>query len=117
MSKQDSRANTQEALSIDEKQPEVSSKNSRKNHARTNEPADRSRRSFMGRASGLTAMAVAAALVPLEPLLSGKESTAEASVITYAENTRANDAYPYRKQKAKDEKISHAVAPDNGDAP
>jgi hypothetical protein len=116
MSKQDLRVNTQEALPIDEKQPEVSSKNSRKNRARTNEPADRSRRSFMGRASGLTAMAVAAAIVPLEPLLGGKESTAEASVITYTENTRANDAFNYRKQEAQAEKISPPVAPDNGDA-
>jgi hypothetical protein len=116
MSKQDLRANTQEALPIDEKKPEVSSKNGRKNHAPTNEPADRSRRSFMGKASGLTAMAVAAAMVPLEPLLGGKESTAEASVITYAENTRANDAFNYRKQEAQAEKISPPVAPDNGDA-
>jgi hypothetical protein len=116
MSKQDLRANTQEALPIAEKKPEVSSKNGRKNHARTNEPADCSRRSFMGKASGLTAMAVAAAMVPLEPLLGGKESTAEASVITYAENTRANDAFNYRKQEAQAEKISPPVAPDNGDA-
>ena len=116
MSKQDSRANTQEALPIDENRPQVSSRNGRKNNPFTNQPADRSRRSFMNKAGGLTAMAVAAAMVPLEPLLGGKESTAEASVITYTENTRANDAFNYRKQEAQAEKISPPVAPDNGDA-
>ncbi|HEX3091093.1 MAG TPA: vanadium-dependent haloperoxidase [Candidatus Angelobacter sp.] len=115
MSKQDPRANMQVALPIDEKL-EVSSKDGRKNNAPTNQPADRSRRSFLNKAGGLTAMAVAAAMVPLEPLLGGKESTAEASVITYAENTRANDAFNYRKQEAQAEKISPPVAPDNGDA-
>jgi hypothetical protein len=116
MSKQDSRANTQEVLPIDEKKPDVSSKNGRKNNAPTNQPADRSRRSFLNKAGGLTAMAVAAAMVPLEPLLGGKESTAEASVITYAENTRANNSFEYRRQEAQAEKISPPVAPDNGDA-
>jgi hypothetical protein len=116
MPKQDSRANTQEALPIDENKPEVSGKNGRKNNAPTNQPADRSRRSFLNKAGGLTAMAVAAAMVPLEPLLGGKESTAEASVITYAENTRANNSFEYRRQEAQAEKISPPVAPDNGDA-
>jgi hypothetical protein len=116
MSKQDPRANTQEALPIDEKKPEVSGKNGHKNNAPTNQPADRSRRSFLNKAGGLTAMAVAAAMVPLEPLLGGKESTAEASVITYAENTRANNSFSYRKQEAQAEKISPPVAADNGDA-
>src|SRR5579859_6093685 len=114
MSKQDSRANTQEVLPIDEKKPDVSSKNGRKNNAPANQPADRSRRSFLNKAGGLTAMAVAAAMVPLEPLLGGKESTAEASVITYAENTRANNSFEYRRQEAQAEKISPPVAPDNG---
>ena len=116
MSKQDQFANSQEALPIDKNRPQVSSKNGRKNNPFTNQPADRSRRSFMNKAGGLTAMAVAAAMVPLEPLLGGKESTAEASVITYAENTRANNAFSYRKQEAQAEKISPPVAPDNGDA-
>lgn len=116
MSKQDPCANTQEALPIDEKKPEVSGKNGHKNNAPTNQPADRSRRSFLNKAGGLTAMAVAAAMVPLEPLLGGKESTAEASVITYQENTRANNAFQYRKQEAQAEKISPPVAADNGDA-
>ncbi len=116
MSKQDPRASSQATLPIGEKKPEVSSKNGRKNHIPIDQPANSSRRSFMGKAGGLTAMAVAAAIVPLEPLLGGKESTADASVITYQENTRANNAFQYRKQEAQAEKISPPVAPDNGDA-
>src|SRR6185437_7267997 len=54
-------------------------------------PFNSSRRSFMGKAGGLTAMAVAAAMVPLEPLLGGKETQAEASDITYSETNRANN--------------------------
>jgi hypothetical protein len=80
------------------------------------QPTDRSRRSFLGRAGGLTAMAMAASIVPLEPLLGGKETDAEASVITYAENTRSNQSFDYRKFEAQAEKISPPVAPDNGDA-
>jgi hypothetical protein len=38
--------------------------------------ADRSRRAFLGRAGGLTAMAMAAGIVPLEPLLGGKATEA-----------------------------------------
>lgn len=80
-----------------------------------NQPVDRSRRSFMGRAGGLTAMAVAATMVPLEPLLGGKETTADASVISYTENTRANQSFDYRRFEAQAEKVTPPVAPDNGD--
>src|SRR5262249_54566345 len=59
-------------------------KNGRNQRNRTQLTAS-SRRSFLGRAGGLTAMAMAASIVPLEPLLRGKESEAEASVITYTE--------------------------------
>src|ERR1043166_8116938 len=49
--------------------------------------ADRSRRAFLGKAGGLTAMAMAAAgIVPLEPLLGGKQTEAEASDIVYSES-------------------------------
>src|SRR5712675_3300419 len=116
MSSEESRANSQETLPIQEKKPEVSSKNGHKNNPFTNQPVDRSRRSFMNRAGGLTAMAVAAAIVPLEPLLGGKESEADASVITYSENNRSNQSFNYRKFEAQAEKISPPVAPDNGDA-
>ncbi|HET6934073.1 MAG TPA: twin-arginine translocation signal domain-containing protein, partial [Candidatus Angelobacter sp.] len=78
--------------------------------------ANPSRRSFLGKAGGLTAMAAAASLVPLEPLLGGKQSQAEASVITYKDNTRSNDAYYYRRSTANTEHIDIGVLPDNGDA-
>ena len=78
-------------------------------------PENPSRRMFMGKAGGLTAMAVAAAMVPLEPLVGGKETQAEASDITYTESSRSNDAFNYRKFEAQNEKISPPVAADNGD--
>ena len=74
-----------------------------------------SRRMFMGKAGGLTAMAVAAAMVPLEPLVGGKETEAAASDITYSESNRANSAFNYRTKEAQAEKISPPVAADNGD--
>ena len=89
-------------------------KNGHKNYDRT-QLADRSRRSFLGRAGGLTAMAMAAGMVPLEPLLGGKATHAEASDITYSESNRSNNAFNFRKQEAQAEKISPPVAPDNGD--
>ena len=78
-------------------------------------PASPSRRSFLGKAGGLTAMAVAAGMVPLQPLLGGKESEAQASDITYSESNRSNSAFNYRKFEAQAEKVSPAVAADNGD--
>jgi hypothetical protein len=70
----------------------------------------------MGKAGGLTAMAAAAAMVPLESLLGGKGSEAEASVITYQSNSRANLSFSFRKQQAQAEKINIGVLSDNGDA-
>ena len=81
----------------------------------TDRPADNSRRSFMGKAGGLTAMAVAAAMVPLEPVLGGKETRAEASDITYSESNRSNSAFNYRTKEAQAEKVSPPIAADNGD--
>src|SRR5262249_28442729 len=115
MSNQDSQAISQEGLPVTGEHPEVSSKNGRMNHQAT-QPDNPSRRSFMGKAGGLTAMAVAAAMVPLEPLLGGKETTAEASVINYSANLRSNDSFFFRKQAAQSEKNNIGVPPDNGDA-
>jgi hypothetical protein len=70
----------------------------------------------MGKAGGLGAVAVAATMVPLEPLLGGKKSQAEASVITYQDSTRTNLSFDYRRQQAQAEKIDPGVPPDNGDA-
>ncbi len=99
--------------------PPTESKDQRKNAIvklrNTDRPLDKSRRSFMGKAGGLTAMAVAAAMVPLEPLIGGKESQIEASDITYSESNRSSNAFNYRKQEAQAEKVSPAVAADNGD--
>lgn len=74
-----------------------------------------SRRTFMGKAGGLTAMAVAAAMVPFEPIVGGKETEAAASDITYSESNRANLSFNYRDKEAQAEKVSPPVAADNGD--
>src|SRR5579871_927124 len=80
-----------------------------------NRPADTSRRSFMGKVGIGSAAAVALAAVPLEPLIGGKQSEAEASIIAYHSNNRANDSFNYRKGVAINEKIDVGTLPDNGD--
>jgi hypothetical protein len=75
-----------------------------------------SRRKFLGRAGGLGAAAAASALVPLQPLLGGKDSRAEASVISYKDKTRAAQSLAYRAAVAASEAIDLGVLPDNGDA-
>src|SRR5215471_12064067 len=82
----------------------------------SNLPDNPSRRSFLSKAGGFTAMALASAIVPLEPLLGGKESRAEASVITYKSSQRTNDAFSYRSTEAHNEQINIGVLADNGDA-
>src|SRR5215831_19452160 len=79
-------------------------------------PENRSRRSFLGKAGGIATAAVAAGYVPLEPLLGGKQSSAEASVIPYSADCREDKSYKYRVSRAKAEKIDVGVQPDNGDA-
>lgn len=61
-----------------------------------------SRRSFVG--SG-----VAAAAAGLSP-------GAQASIVPYKENTRADDSYSYRISMAQSERLNSAVQTDNGDA-
>ena len=80
-----------------------------------NGPADSSRRSFMGKVGIGSAAAVALAAVPLEPLIGGKQSEAQASIIAYRSNNRANDSFNYRKATAQNEKIDVGTLPDNGD--
>ena len=75
-----------------------------------------SRRKFMGKAGGLGAVALAAAIVPVEPLLGGKESLAEASVISYKSKNRASASLTYRRTMAVDEYVDLGFLPDNGDA-
>jgi hypothetical protein len=72
----------------------------------------RSRRSFL---KGAASAAAIAAVVPLEPLLGGKESEADASVISYPAPNRANECFDIRKTAAANEKIDVGALPDNGD--
>jgi len=72
-----------------------------------------SRRKFVTGAA--TAAAVVAA-VPLQPLLGGKESQAEATVIPYNADSRAEASFDFRTNVARAEKIDIGVLPDNGDA-
>jgi len=61
-------------------------------------------------------MAVAASMVPLQPLLGGKESLAEASVAGYDSAARAAASFNYRTTTAQADNINIGVLPDNGDA-
>ncbi|HEY6121875.1 MAG TPA: vanadium-dependent haloperoxidase [Pyrinomonadaceae bacterium] len=72
-----------------------------------------SRRSFV---KGAATIATVAAAIPLEPLLGGKESVAEASVIDYNSATRANASFNYRKSMAQAQKVNVGPQTDNGDA-
>lgn len=101
----------QEAHSVNAITNERPARKNKKLHIRFNP----SRRKFMGKAGGLTAMAVAAAMVPFEPVIGGKETEAAASDITYSESNRANLSFQYRDKEAQDEKVSPPVAADNGD--
>ncbi|MFN2533097.1 MAG: vanadium-dependent haloperoxidase [Pyrinomonadaceae bacterium] len=72
-----------------------------------------SRRTFV---KGAATIATAAAVVPLEPLLGGKESVAAASVVDYNSSNRANASFNYRKSMAQAEKVNVGGQADNGDA-
>ncbi|MEP6569882.1 MAG: vanadium-dependent haloperoxidase [Acidobacteriota bacterium] len=70
------------------------------------------RRSFV---KGAATVAAVAAAVPLEPLLGGKGSVAEAAVADYNSGARANASFDYRVATAQAEKIDVGEQPDNGD--
>lgn len=110
MSKKNSKVSSEETLPARGEQAPGT------NNGEPNLPDDPSRRSFLSKAGGLTAFALASAIVPLEPLLGGKESRAEASVITYQSPQRSSNAFSYRSTEAHNEKIDIGVLPDNGDA-
>jgi len=74
-----------------------------------------SRRSFLGRVGGVAAVAATAGSIVLKPLLGGKDSVADASVVGYGSGTRASDSYSYRTNTAQAENINVGVQPDNGD--
>jgi hypothetical protein len=71
-----------------------------------------SRRKFV---KGAATLATVAAAVPLKPLLGGKESVAQASVIDFNSSNRTNDSFNYRKNMAHAQKINVGVQADNGD--
>ncbi|HEU4766317.1 MAG TPA: twin-arginine translocation signal domain-containing protein, partial [Pyrinomonadaceae bacterium] len=77
----------------------------------TNKPGI-SRRNFVKAAA---TMAAVTATVPLQPILGGPESEADASTIPYTSNTRTNDSFLYRRRVAQINKIDIGVLPDNGD--
>jgi len=84
-----------------------------KNTARSVDAGKVSRRNFV---KGAATVATAAATISLKPLLGGKESIAEASVIDYNSSTRANASFNYRKGMAQAQKINIGDQADNGDA-
>src|SRR5258708_36350956 len=60
--------------------------------------------------------AAASAAIPLAPLLGGKESAADASVVPYNDDTRMAASFIYRMSMARTERIDVGLQPDNGDA-
>jgi hypothetical protein len=75
-----------------------------------------SRRKFLGNVSGVAVAAVTAGAIGLEPLLVGKESVADASVVPYSSEGREDKCFNYRVRTAHAEKINVGQQPDNGDA-
>lgn len=80
-----------------------------------NVPADATRRSFITRIGGTTAVVLAAGIT-LEPLFEGKHGQAEASVVRYGAGARTNASFEYRKNTAEAERIDVGELPDNGDS-
>ena len=81
------------------------------------DPEDPSRRSFLGKVGGVAAVAIAAGSIPLEPLVGGRHSVAEASVVSYDSTARQAANFDYRTSTAQAEDINNVgVRPDNGDA-
>jgi hypothetical protein len=77
------------------------------------EAAKVNRRNFV---KGAATVAAAAATVSFKPLVGGKESVAEASVVDYNSSTRANESFNYRRGMAQAQKINVGGQADNGDA-
>jgi hypothetical protein len=79
-------------------------------------PSPGSRRKFLGNVSGVAVAALTAGAIGLEPLLGGKESVAEASVVDYRSERREDKSFNYRRSTANAERIDVGQQPDNGDA-
>src|SRR6267378_226405 len=77
----------------------VTSKKGRRLEANADQPRDPedpSRRSFLGKVGGVAAVAIAAGSIPLEPLVGGRHSVAEASVVSYDSTARQAANFDYR---------------------
>jgi hypothetical protein len=72
-----------------------------------------SRRTFV---KGAATIGIAVATIPVQPLLSGNESVAEASVIDYNSSNRSNASFNYRKSAAQAQKINVGEQGDNRDS-
>ena len=72
-----------------------------------------SRRNFV---KGAATIATVAAVVPLKPLLGGKESVAEAANGNSSSSNRMNACFNYRKNRALAQRINVGPQADNGDA-
>ena len=70
------------------------------NRMKDPEPSNKKQSSNLGRRGflkGAASAAVVSAIIPLEPLVGGKASQAEASVISYTPPNRANKSFEVRK--------------------
>ena len=74
-----------------------------------------SRRRFISQAGIAGAATVAAATIPLEPLLNSNRSVARAANEKSNSANRTNDSFNYRKSTAQAEKINVGTQSDNGD--
>src|SRR5512138_177318 len=72
-----------------------------------------SRRNFV---KGAATIATVAAVVPLNPLLGGKESVADAANGNNSSSNRMNACFNYRKNRALAQRINVGPQVDNGDA-
>jgi hypothetical protein len=74
------------------------------------------RRQFLGGVSGVAAAAATFGVIGLEPLVGGKDSVANASVVGYPVDGRADASLRYRIETAKAEDVNVPEQADNGDA-
>jgi hypothetical protein len=79
-------------------------------------PKGPNRRQFLGGVSGVAAAAATFGAIGLEPLVGGKDSVANASVVCYPVDERADASLRYRIETAKAEDVNVPEQPDNGDS-
>jgi hypothetical protein len=90
-------------------------KSQEKNERKRLNHADRSAVSRRDFVKGVATIAAAATTVPLEPLLSSKESVAEAANGTSSSANRTNNCFQYRISTANAERINVGPQSGNGD--